>query len=185
MYKPKLIIDVNAEQINRLKEKEREKEDKERARTRANDADDDNNQRAEVEIVELDDKEDVASLSDDDSDRGADIAPPSNHNTPSDHAEEEAPPPASPVVVVSKKKKLDVKDVFNADDDDSVHGGKRRKLVPLGKCFSEVFVLKFSKIFWIRNFFFNFYTNFYFWDIFFFEILENLLGLVFFLLKFF
>lgn len=33
-----------------------------------------------------------------------------------------------------KKKKLDVKEVFNNDEDeDSTMGGKKRKLVPLGK----------------------------------------------------
>lgn len=42
-----------------------------------------------------------------------------------------------------KKRKLDVKDVFNNDDDDSLQPKQKRKLVPIGRStFTRIFVIR-------------------------------------------
>lgn len=54
-------------------------------------------------------------------------------------ASAETPPIVTPVISLnlnanSKKKRLEVKDIFNNDEDsEDVNGPKKRKLVPLGK----------------------------------------------------
>jgi hypothetical protein len=46
------------------------------------------------------------------------------------------PPPPPPPPPGKQKKKLDLKEVFNTDDDEdsNLGSGKKRKLVPLGMC---------------------------------------------------
>lgn len=57
----------------------------------------------------------------------------------------ETPPIAAPVISLNlganaKKKRLEVKDIFNNDEDnEDINGPKKRKLVPLGKEFSAIF----------------------------------------------
>jgi len=133
MYKPKIIIDVNAEQMVRLKEREKEKEERERMRAIEKEELrllEEARRKKEEELEQMKREEAAAGIAEasSDDDNGADFAPPSNHNSPSDNDE---PPSVSPATT-NKKKKLDVKDVFNADEDeDSLPGAKKRKLVPL------------------------------------------------------
>ena len=65
--------------------------------------------------------------------RSSEVTPrgPATPLTPAGQLEAAAAAPARPPTV-GKKKKLDVKDVFNQDDDDG-HQKKKRKLVPLGE----------------------------------------------------
>lgn len=106
MYKPKIIIDVNAEQMSRLREREKEREEREKVREKEREREEmraleEERRRKQEELKELTSAknhqgeevlQDVNDSSSDD-DRGADLAPASNHNSPSDQVRHIIPPP--------------------------------------------------------------------------------------------
>lgn len=131
MYKPKILIDVNAEQMYRQKEREREERERHRLRELEKEREREREEQLEAERrlaereMEIQDKLNECEERSDDG---------SEHHNEADHTDERRKSPGSG----TGKKKLDVKEVFNNDDDDedgNLGSGKKRKLVPLGLYF--------------------------------------------------
>lgn len=134
MYKPKIIIDVNAEQLVKQKEREKDREEREKYRLRELEK-----EREREEIRQLEDEKRLAEREkipqekqDHDDDRSDDG---SDHLNDVDIRDDRRKS-KSPGSARGKRKKLDVKEVFNNDEDDedsNMGSNKKRKLVPLGK----------------------------------------------------
>lgn len=64
----------------------------------------------------------------------------------------ETPPSIAPGISLNlnanaKKKRIEVKDIFNSEDDsEDINGPKKRKLVPLGTCCMQIFPIFFSRL---------------------------------------
>lgn len=132
LYKPKILIDVNAEQIVRQKEREKEREERERHRIRELEK-----EREREEMRQLEDERRLAERDTNSQEKQKDEEERSEDG--SDHlnygdSRDDRRKSKSPGSACGKRKKLDVKEVFNNDDDENSNlgSGKKRKLVPLG-----------------------------------------------------